>query len=45
VPKPWAKDNGFASITLDVFAENERAVGMYEHLGYDVEAKRMVKWF
>jgi GNAT superfamily N-acetyltransferase len=40
----WAKDQGFVSVALDVFAENKGAIGMYEHLGYDVEAKRMVKW-
>ena len=41
----WAKSKGFASLALDVFADNERAIGFYDYLGYDLEAKRMVKWF
>lgn len=33
----WAAQQGYRQITLNVFARNERARGLYEHLGYHPE--------
>ena len=33
----WARSRGYGSITLNVFARNQRAIRVYEHLGYAPE--------
>ena len=33
----WARDRGYGAIGLNVFATNERARAVYEHLGYRPE--------
>ncbi|WP_185970922.1 GNAT family N-acetyltransferase [Alkalicoccobacillus porphyridii] len=39
----WASNLGLSELILDVFVANERAVKMYEHLGYHKEIVKMVK--
>jgi ribosomal protein S18 acetylase RimI-like enzyme len=39
----WARANGYAWLTLNVFEGNARARGMYERHGYQVETLRYVK--
>ncbi len=39
----WIWDQGAEKIMLDASVSNERAMGFYEKLGYDVERVRMVK--
>ncbi|KYG31846.1 GNAT family N-acetyltransferase [Alkalihalobacillus trypoxylicola] len=39
----WAIDQGLSEVILDVFLDNNRAVGLYEHLGYQKEIVKMVK--
>ena len=39
----WARTNGYARITLNVFEGNERARRIYERAGYQVETLRYVK--
>ena len=39
----WARANGYARLTLNVFAGNERARGVYERFGYRVETLRYVR--
>jgi GNAT superfamily N-acetyltransferase len=39
----WAKNQGFAKLTLNVFAGNARARAVYEHLDYRPETLRYVK--
>ncbi len=39
----WARDAGFARLTLTVFEGNARARAVYEHLGYLPETLRYVK--
>jgi ribosomal protein S18 acetylase RimI-like enzyme len=39
----WARDSGFARITLNVWVQNERARGLYEHLGYGPETMHYLK--
>lgn len=39
----WALSHGLTEVILDVFKNNERAVGLYEHLGYQQEVVKMVK--
>ena len=39
----WARANGYAKLTLNVFAGNTRARDVYERFGYRVETVRYVK--
>lgn len=39
----WARSRGYRHITLSVFATNRRAIGLYEHLGYQPELLRYLK--
>jgi GNAT superfamily N-acetyltransferase len=39
----WARDQGLSMITLNVFAANGRARGVYERLGYAPETIRYAK--
>ena len=39
----WARQRGLARVELSVFANNTRARGFYEHLGYREEFVRCVK--
>jgi ribosomal protein S18 acetylase RimI-like enzyme len=39
----WARERGYRRITLNVFAANDRAQGMYRHLGYESETVRYHK--
>jgi GNAT superfamily N-acetyltransferase len=39
----WARDQGYARLTLNVFAGNQHARDAYEHLGYRAETLRYVK--
>ena len=39
----WAREMGFRRISLNVWAQNERARGMYEHLGYQLETMHYLK--
>jgi len=39
----WAKSNGFPMITLFCFTTNKRAIGFYEHVGYEAESVKMAK--
>lgn len=39
----WAAGRGYAGVTLNVFATNERARGLYEHLGYLPETLHYMK--
>lgn len=40
-----ARQRGAASISLHVFAKNERALTLYKAEGYDAELIRAIKWF
>ena len=31
----WAREHGFTRVSLNVWAQNERARGLYEHLGWE----------
>lgn len=39
----WARDRGYRLLSLDVFADNKRAVAFYERRGFRSETLRMVK--
>ncbi len=39
----WARESGFRHITLNVWVQNERARGLYEHLGYGPETMHYLK--
>ena len=39
----WARRQGFARISLNVWMQNERARGLYEHLGYGPETMHYLK--
>jgi ribosomal protein S18 acetylase RimI-like enzyme len=39
----WAKSRGYRRITLNVFAQNERARQLYERLGYEPETVHYFK--
>ncbi|WP_088835174.1 GNAT family N-acetyltransferase [Paenibacillus tyrfis] len=39
----WAKEKGYGQLILHVFHGNHRAVGLYKHLGYEIEVAKMVK--
>ena len=39
----WAKANNFPMITLNCFTTNKRAIGFYEHLGFEAETVKMAK--
>jgi ribosomal protein S18 acetylase RimI-like enzyme len=43
VAETWAKERGDRQIGLQVFADNQPAVGLYKALGYQVEAYAMLK--
>jgi ribosomal protein S18 acetylase RimI-like enzyme len=38
-----AKARGALSITLNVFSQNQRALKLYERLGFDAEIQRCIK--
>jgi GNAT superfamily N-acetyltransferase len=40
----WARAQGYAKLTLNVFEGNARARRAYERAGYRVETMRYVKW-
>ena len=39
----WARDQGYRSLTLNVFEDNRRARALYERFGYRVETLRYTK--
>lgn len=39
----WALEKGYRWLRLSVFEDNERAVRVYEHMGFRTEILRMVK--
>jgi GNAT superfamily N-acetyltransferase len=39
----WARDHGYARITLETGAANDRALRLYEHLGWVAEDVRLSK--
>lgn len=39
----WAREAGLTRISLNVWAQNERARGLYEHLGYKPETMHYLK--
>lgn len=39
----WAREQGSRRISLNVWAQNERARGLYEHLGYAAETMHYLK--
>lgn len=39
----WARDSGYRSITLNVFAANGRALALYQRLGYAAETIHLWK--
>ena len=39
----WGRKMGLARISLNVWAQNERARGLYEHLGYKPETMHYLK--
>ena len=39
----WARDEGFTRISLNVWVQNERARGLYQHLGYQPETMHYIK--
>ncbi|MBO8173229.1 MAG: GNAT family N-acetyltransferase [Bacillaceae bacterium] len=41
----WAKKNGLKKISLDVFANNERAIDLYKRYGFVVEGRRRDHFF
>ena len=40
----WARARGYGRITLNVFAANQRAKALYEHLGYGAETVHYHKY-
>jgi ribosomal protein S18 acetylase RimI-like enzyme len=43
IAETWAKQRGDRQIGLQVFADNQPAVGLYQALGYEVAAYAMLK--
>ena len=39
----WARGRGHRRITLNVWAQNARAIGLYQHLGYQPETVHYIK--
>jgi ribosomal protein S18 acetylase RimI-like enzyme len=39
----WARSRGYRLLSLDVFADNRRAVDFYRRRGFKTETRRMVK--
>lgn len=39
----WAREGGFKRVSLNVWVQNERARGLYEHLGYGPETMHYLK--
>jgi GNAT superfamily N-acetyltransferase len=39
----WGRDRGYRLLSLDVFADNRRAVDFYRRGGFKTETRRMVK--
>lgn len=39
----WARGRGYGRITLNVWAQNARAIGFYQHLGYQPETVHYLK--
>ncbi len=39
----WSREQGYTRVTLNVFATNQRARGLYEHLGYRPETVHYLK--
>jgi ribosomal protein S18 acetylase RimI-like enzyme len=39
----WARSRGYRLLSLDVFADNRRAVDFYRRKGFKTETRRMVK--
>jgi ribosomal protein S18 acetylase RimI-like enzyme len=39
----WARSRSYRRIVLSVFATNQRAIGLYQHLGYRAELVRYLK--
>ena len=39
----WARGCGYRLLSLDVFADNRRAVDFYQRVGFETETLRMVK--
>jgi ribosomal protein S18 acetylase RimI-like enzyme len=39
----WARGRGYRLLSLDVFADNRRAVDFYRRGGFKTETRRMVK--
>jgi ribosomal protein S18 acetylase RimI-like enzyme len=39
----WARGRGYRLLSLDVFADNKRAIELYERRGFRSETFRMVK--
>lgn len=39
----WARAKRYGKVELSVFAANQRARGLYEHLGYDAEIMRYAR--
>ncbi|KYC63185.1 hypothetical protein B4100_0345 [Heyndrickxia coagulans] len=39
----WAKQKGYKELVLQVFSANEKAIKLYEMLGYEPDSMVMVK--
>jgi len=39
----WARSRGFRRVALNVFVTNQKAIGLYQHLGYRPELVRYLK--
>jgi ribosomal protein S18 acetylase RimI-like enzyme len=39
----WARERGYANVTLNVFASNQRADSVYQRLGYQPETVHYIK--
>ncbi len=39
----WARNRGYRRVTLNVFAQNDRARQMYERFGYEPETVHYLK--
>ncbi len=39
----WAREQGYAFLSLETGAANTRAIGFYHHLGFQEEDVRLVK--
>lgn len=39
----WAREHGFNRVSLNVWVQNERARGLYEHLGFGAETLQYLK--